>query len=82
MSDSYIEVHVHTVIPNGTTAIGEGYHAGDAVTFAGDHRAMAVIAAAIESTGEPVVAAVPSWAILERRPALRMVGPVHHELFG
>ena len=78
----YLEVWCHTVTPHGTLGIGEGYHRGDAVTFAGDHRAMARVAEAIESTGEPVVVAVPPGMILERRAAIVVTVPEHHELFG
>ena len=70
MSDT-VQVWVSRVTyTGGTLAFAHGFAGGDAVTFAGSPRELHAIAEAIESEQEPVLALVPSWAILDRGLAL------------
>lgn len=65
IDDEYSTVEVLWVSePNGTVMFGSGVdiNTGDTVEWAGDTRAMSVIAQALEESEDTVYAQVPYWA--------------------
>ena len=70
IEDDVLHVWTHRVdYTGGTVAYGYGEtEDGEPVAFAGEPRMLHAIAEAIENEREPVLAAVPPWAII-RRPA-------------